>query len=138
MNFKLIKFDYLITQDELNENFLYKLNEEELLWALKIETELPTISKSEGDIYDIFLVDDINQKAIKSLFDKYKIEYVVSDISSDVPNNISEYFKNEIDEFLLDNLEIDEILDNISKVGIDNITPIQKYYLQIYNKSIFF
>ena len=63
---------------------------------------------------------------------------MVSDISSDVPNNISEYFKNEIDEFLLDNLEIDEILDNISKVGIDNITPIQKYYLQIYNKSIFF
>ena len=82
MNLRLIRFDYLITQDELNENFLYKLNEEELNWALKIETDLPSISKSEGDIFDVFLVDEINLKSIKKLLDKYDIEYVTSDVSS--------------------------------------------------------
>ena len=102
MNLRLIRFDYQITQDELNENFLYKLNEEELNWALKIETELPNISKSEGDIFDVFLVDEINLKSIKKLLDKYDIEYVTSDVSSDVPNNISESFKKEIDEFNID------------------------------------
>jgi len=138
MNLRLIRFDYSITQDELNENFLHKLNEEELMWALKIETELPTISKSEGYIYDIFLVDDINLKSIKALLDKYNIEYFVSDISGDVPNNISEHFKNEIGEFILDNLNMDTILDRISEVGIDNISPVEKYYLELFNKSIFF
>ena len=138
MNLRLIRFDYQITQDELNENFLYKLNEEELNWALKIETELPNISKSEGDIFDVFLVDEINLKSIKKLLDKYDIEYVTSDVSSDVPNNISESFKKEIDEFILDNLTIDTILDRISEVGIDNISPVEKYYLELFNKSIFF
>lgn len=138
MNLRLIRFDYQITQDELNENFLYKLNEEELNWALKIETELPNISKSEGDIFDVFLVDEINLKSIKKLLDKYDIEYVTSDVSSDVPNNISESFKKEIDEFILDNLSMDEILDRISEVGIDNISPVEKYYLELFNKSIFF
>ena len=138
MNLRLIRFDYQITQDELNENFLYKLNEEELNWALKIETELPNISKSEGDIFDVFLVDEINLKSIKKLLDKYDIEYVTSDVSSDVPNNISESFKKEIDEFILDNLSMDEILDRISEVGIDNISPVEKYYLELFNKSLFF
>jgi len=138
MSLRLIRFDYLITQDELNENFLYKLNEEELNWALKIETELPSISKSEGDIFDVFLVDEINLKSIKKLLDKYDIEYVTSDVSTDVPNNISESFRKEIDEFILDNLTIDTILDRISEVGIDNISPVEKYYLELFNKSIFF
>lgn len=138
MSLRLIRFDYLVTQEELNENFLYKLNEEELNWALKIETEIPNISKSEGDVFDIFLVDDINLNLIKKLLDKYDIEYVISDVSSDVPNNISESFRNEIDEFMLDNLSLDTILDRISEVGIDNITTIEKYYLEIFNKSIFF
>lgn len=138
MSLRLIRFDYLVTQEELNENFLYKLNEEELNWALKIETEIPNISKSEVDVFDIFLVDDINLNLIKKLLDKYDIEYVISDVSSDVPNNISESFRNEIDEFMLDNLSLDTILDRISEVGIDNITTIEKYYLEIFNKSLFF
>ena len=138
MSLRLIRFDYLVTQEELNENFLYKLNEEELNWALKIETEIPNISKSEGDVFDIFLVDDINLNLIKKLLDKYDIEYVISDVSSDVPNNISESFRNEIDEFMLDNLSLDTILDRISEVGIDNINTIEKYYLEIFNKSLFF
>ena len=138
MSLRLIRFDYLVTQEELNENFLYKLNEEELNWVLKIETEIPNISKSEGDVFDIFLVDDINLNLIKKLLDKYDIEYVISDVSSDVPNNISESFRNEIDEFMLDNLSLDTILDRISEVGIDNITTIEKYYLEIFNKSLFF
>lgn len=138
MSLRLIRFDYLVTQEELNENFLYKLNEEELNWALKIETEIPNISKSEGDVFDIFLVDDINLNLIKKLLDKYDIEYVISDVSSDVPNNISESFRNEIDEFMLDNLSLDKILDRISEVGIDNINTIEKYYLEIFNKSLFF
>ena len=138
MNLRLIRFDYQITQDELNENFLYKLNEEELNWALKIETELPNISKSEGDIFDVFLVDDVNLNSIKKLLNKYKIEYVTSDVSTDVPNNISESFRKEIDEFILDNLSMDVILDRISEVGIDNISPVEKYYLELFNKSLFF
>ena len=138
MSLRLIRFDYLVTQEELNEKFLYKLNEEELNWALKIETEIPNISKSEGDVFDIFLVDDINLSLIKKLLDKYDIEYVISDISSDVPNNISESFKKEIDEFILDNLSMDEVLDKISEVGIDNISSVEKYYLELFNKSIFF
>lgn len=138
MNLRLIRFDYLITQEELNENLLYRLNEEELNWALKIETELPNISKSEGDIFDIFLVDDINLKSIKKLLDKYDIKYVISDVSSDIPNNISESFRNEIGEFILDNLNMDTILDRISEVGIDNISPVEKYYLELFNKLIFF
>jgi len=138
MSLRLIRFDYQITQDELNDNFLYKLNEEELNWVFKIETELPNISKSEGDIFDVFLVDEINLKSIKKLLDKYDIEYVISDVSTDVPNNISESFRKEIDEFILDNLTIDTILDRISEVGIDNISPVEKYYLELFNKSIFF
>ena len=33
---------------------------------------------------------------------------------------------------------MDEILDRISEVGIDNISPVEKYYLELFNKSIFF
>lgn len=139
MSLRLIRFDYPMTQDELNESLLYKLTEDELNWSLKIDTEIPTDSESKDSVWDIFLIDDVNLNTIETILNKYKIDYESRDISDELFNsNINKFFRVEIDNFLLDNWEIDTILDRISEVSIDNISPVEKYYLQIYNKSIFF
>jgi predicted restriction endonuclease len=139
MSLRLIRFDYPLTQDELNESLLYKLTEEELNWSLKIDTEIPTDSESSDSVWDIFLIDDENLNTIETILNKYKIDYESKDISDELfDSNINKFFRVEIDNFLLDNWEIDTVLDRISEVSIDNISPVEKYYLQIYNKSIFF
>jgi hypothetical protein len=44
-----------------------------------------------------------------------------------------EFFINGINRWMLSELEIDNVLDRISEVGMDKLTKIEKYFLKNYN-----
>jgi aromatic ring-opening dioxygenase LigB subunit len=61
------------------------------------------------------------------------------DIKKDIANKINEtnyykydFFVDDIDNWLIDNLNIDIILDRISEIGIDSLKDIEKEFLKNY------
>jgi hypothetical protein len=61
------------------------------------------------------------------------------DIKKDIENKINEtnyykydFFVDDIDNWILDNLNIDIILDRISEIGIDSLKEIEKEFLKNY------
>ena len=46
----------------------------------------------------------------------------------------TENFLEKLNSYLSDNLTVDNILDNILKIGVENITPFERYFLD--NQSI--
>jgi hypothetical protein len=44
------------------------------------------------------------------------------------------FFIDDLNEWIINNLDIDIVLDRISEVGIDSLTEIEKEFLKTYNK----
>lgn len=133
--FKIIRYNYVLSNEELTIQLWDKMNFEETRWAVKLTLEGVNDSSS-GDQYpawDMFFLESKLEEKISNVLFKYNIEYVIEDLTEELLKDdtvLTEELLDKIEYFLEKNLTIDEVLDNIIDVGIENISIFEKYYLK--------
>lgn len=133
--FKIIRYNYVLSNEELTIQLWDKMNFEETRWAVKLTLEGVNDSSS-GDQYpawDMFFLETKLEEKISNVLFKYNIEYVIEDLTEELLKDdtvLTEELLDKIEYFLEKNLTIDEVLDNIIDVGIENISIFEKYYLK--------
>jgi hypothetical protein len=134
-NYKILKYQYNISSEEIEEAVWDKMNEEEIKWAVQITLEgiNDTSSMDAKKSWDLFFLNDDLRYKIENTLDKYEVEYKIEYLTHTLLDNpedhLTDYFIEKLDEFLYDNLDVDGILDRILEVGVENITPFEKYFL---------
>ena len=133
--FKIIRYNYVLSNEELTIQLWDKMNFEETRWAVKLTLEGVNDSSS-GDEYpawDMFFLETKLEEKISAVLFKYNIEYVIEDLTEELLKDntvLTEELLDKIEYFLEKNLTVDEVLDNIIDVGIENISIFEKYYLK--------
>jgi hypothetical protein len=134
-NYKILKYQYNISSEEIEEAVWDKMNEEEIKWAVQITLEgiNDTSSMDAKKSWDLFFLNDDLRYKIENTLDKYEVEYKIEYLTHTLLDNpedhLTDYFIEKLDEFLYDNLDVNGILDRILEVGVENITPFEKYFL---------
>jgi hypothetical protein len=134
-DYKIIKYNYVLSNEELTIQLWDKMNFEETRWAVKLTLEGVNDSSS-GDQYpawDMFFLETKLEEKISNVLFKYNIEYVIEDLTEELLKDdtvLTEELLDKIEYFLEKNLTVDEVLDNIIDVGIENISIFEKYYLK--------
>ena len=64
-----------------------------------------------------------------SLFYKYEVKFVISDITNDFLIGKVNIDDKDFQNYLLENLDIDTILDKINELGIESLTEVDKSIL---------
>lgn len=134
-NYKILKYNYNLSSDEIEDAVWGKMTESEVKWAVQITLEgiNDTSPLDAENAWDLFLLNDKLRKQIEKTLDKYKVKYTLVDLTHtllDRPEEyLTDYFLERLDEFLFENLDVDGILDRIIDVGVENITPFEKYFL---------
>jgi hypothetical protein len=107
----------------------------ETKWAVKLTLE-GISATSEGSLanaWDIIFLEPKLEERIDSILYKYNIEYVKEDITEFLLNDCSVFgkdFLGKLEDYLEENLTVDDILDNINVVGIENMSIFERYYLK--------
>ena len=133
--FKIIRYNYVLSNEELTIQLWDKMNFEETRWAVKLTLQGVNDSSS-GDQYpawDMFFLETKLEEKISTVLFKYNIEYVIEDLTEELLKDdtvLTEELLDKIEYFLEKNLTVDEVLDNIIDVGIENISIFEKYYLK--------
>ena len=133
--FKIIKYNYVLSNEELTIQLWDKMNFEETRWAVKLTLEGVNDSSSGNQYpaWDMFFLESKLEEKISNVLFKYNIEYVIEDLTEELLKDdtvLTEELLDKIEYFLEKNLTIDEVLDNIIDVGIENISIFEKYYLK--------
>ena len=137
-NYKILKYQYNISSEEIEEAVWDKMNEEEIKWTVQITLEgiNDTSSMDAKKSWDLFFLNDDLRSKIENTLDKYEVEFEIENLTHTILDNpedhLTDYFIEKLDEFLYDNLDVDGILDRILEVGVENITPFEKYFLDNY------
>ena len=134
-DFKIIRYNYVLSNKELTLQLWDKMNFEETRWAVKLTLEGVNDSSSgdENPGWDMFFLESKLEEKISNVLFKYNIEYVIEDLTEELLKDdtvLTEELLDKIEYFLEKNLTIDEVLDNIIDVGIENISIFEKYYLK--------
>lgn len=133
--FKIIRYNYVLSNEELTIQLWDKMNFEETRWAVKLTLEGVNDSSS-GDQYpawDMFFLETKLEEKISTVLFKYNIEYVIEDLTEELLKDdtvLTEELLDKIEYFLEKNLTIDDVLDDIIDVGMENISIFEKYYLK--------
>lgn len=138
---KLLKFQYTISPDLLDQIIFTEMTEEQRKWATTIANEIPSSSSSieEEMAWDLFLTDSKLCLEIEILLNKLKIEYEIIDISNVFFNNTKNFdpvMVANIYNYLDEKYTIDDILDRVNEVGLDNLNVFEKEFLKAYGKAI--
>jgi hypothetical protein len=133
--FKIIRYNYVLSNEELTLQLWDKMNFDETRWAVKLTLDGVNDSSSGDDnpAWDAFLVEPKLEEKISNILLKYNIEYVIEDLTDELLNDnstITEELLGKIESFLEKNLTIDDVLDDIIDVGMENISIFEKYYLK--------
>lgn len=88
--------------------------------------------------YSSILLNNLIQHEIIDMTDdilKFKInlEEELKPLLSTINSIKYSFFIDDLNDWILENLEIDNVLDRISEVGIENLTTIEKDFLKSYN-----
>ena len=134
-DFKIIRYNYVLSNKELTLQLWDKMNFEETRWAVKLTLEGVNDSSSgdENPGWDMFFLESKLEEKISNVLFKYNIEYVIEDLTEELLKDdtvLTEELLDKIEYFLEKNLTVDEVLDNIIDVGIENISIFEKYYLK--------
>lgn len=150
MNSFIYRITFFKSTQELNDDY-DRLSENEKEKIANIDAE-SFFDYEEMDTYTCFLIssplelskylkvltdnfishqlEDLSQKILKS-------EFVISKELDSRINSLNSikynFFKDDVDKWILSNLDIDTVLDRISKVGMDGLNEIEKQYLKQYN-----
>ena len=133
--FKIIRYNYILSNEELTIQLWDKMNFEETRWAVKLTLQGVNDSSSGNQYpaWDMFFLESKLEEKISNVLFKYNIEYVIEDLTEELLKDdtvLTEELLDKIEYFLEKNLTIDEVLDNIIDVGIENISIFEKYYLK--------
>lgn len=86
----------------------------------------------DNSSWDIFLLDEKLKKRIEEILNKYKVPYDVEDQSELLMTNkyiFTTEFIEKVENYLNEQMTVDEVLDRILDVGLENLTVFEKYYL---------
>jgi hypothetical protein len=138
---KLLKFQYNISPDLLDQIIFTEMSDEQRKWSATIATEIPSSSSSieEETAWDLFLTDSKLCLEIEVLLNKLKIEYEINDVSNvffDNTKNFDTVMVANIYNYLDEKYTIDDILDRVNEVGLDNLNVFEKEFLKSYGKTI--
>jgi hypothetical protein len=138
---KLLKFQYNISPDLLDQIIFTEMSDEQRKWSATIATEIPSSSSSieEETAWDLFLTDSKLCLEIEVLLNKLKIEYEINDVSNvffDNTKNFDTVMVANIYNYLDEKYTIDDILDRVNEVGLDNLNVFEKEFLKAYGKTI--
>lgn len=138
---KLIRVDFDMPQKVLNEKLFDNMTKEEQIWSYKLMLTIPNLSSEEKDdgVWDIILVDNYLFDSVEYILEKYKIPYIVSDITENYYHRdilIEEKLSKSIDKYLEEYLTVDIVLDRINEVGISNINKFELSFLERFQKTI--
>jgi hypothetical protein len=110
-------FDY----DDLNGNYTLFL----IASIINVDKYIKIIR--DNNIKVDFL--DISDNVLKS---KCNLEFDLKNLINEENEIKYDFFIDELNYWLLENLDIDNVLDRISEVGIDNLSKIEKEFLENY------
>jgi hypothetical protein len=138
---KLIRIDYDITTEEINDELISKMSPQEQINTYNLSLILPTRSCEEDDenYWDQILMDEFILSYLIQILNKRKIKYFLTDITKEYyrkSDHVEEDFIDEIDEFVDGILTIDGVLDRINSVGLDKINLIELSFLERNSKKI--
>jgi hypothetical protein len=133
--FKIIRYNYVLSNEELTIQLWDKMNFDETRWAVKLTLDGVNDSSSGDDnpAWDAFLVEPKLEEKISNILLKYNIEYVIEDLTEELLKDdtvLTEELLDKIEYFLEKNLTVDDVLDDIIDVGMENISIFEKYYLK--------
>jgi len=134
---KLVKFQYLLSPDEVDDFLATNMTKKQREWAQKVSEEVPSDSSSSdsGKAWDVFLVDNDMLAEIEKFIKEIGLSYNKIDLSSEYCKNegiTDTILQNKIRTFLENNFTIDYILDRINEVGLENLNVFEKFYLNTY------
>jgi hypothetical protein len=140
---KLVKFQYLLNPDEVDDFLATNMTKKQREWAQKVSETVPSDSSSSdsGKAWDVFLADDDMIVQIEKFIKEIGLTYHKVDLSEEYCKNegITDIvLQNKIRRFLETNYSIDYILDRINEVGIKNLNVFENFYLEKYggNQSV--
>jgi hypothetical protein len=138
---KLVRFDIKIKTNEIVEFMLDKLSDDELKLVKFLTLSLPFRSSMDDDekYWDIILLDYNVKMYLEHLLTKYKIKFTSKDITElyyTKSKKLDKNFIEDIDDFLDEILDVDEILDKINSIGIDNIKQYELMFLNRQSKKV--
>ena len=138
---RLLKFQYTISPDLLDQIIFTEMTDEQRKWATNISNEIPSSSSSieEEIAWDLFLTDSKLCLELEILLNKLKIEYEIIDVSELLFNNTNNFepvMVANIYNYLDEKYTIDDILDRVNEVGLDNLNVFEKEFLKSYGKAI--
>jgi len=138
---KLIRIDYEIMTEEINDKLISKMSPQEQINTYNLTLLLPTRSCEDDDenYWDQILMDEFILSYLVHILNKRKIKYFLTDITKEYyrkSDHIEEDFIDEIDEFVDGILTIDGVLDRINSVGLDKINLIELSFLERNSKKI--
>lgn len=134
-DYKILKYQYKIISENMEEYLWKKMNEKETKWAVQLTLEgvnESSESKTEA-VWDIFFIDSQTQTKIEKILNKYKIEYEITDLTESFLSNFKNFpkkFMERLNEELQENLSTDEILDKIIDHGVKSLNVFENYYLE--------
>jgi len=134
-NYKIIKYQYEFSTEELESKVWDNMTDEEVKWAVRITLEgiNDTAGITESRAWDLFFLNEELETQIETILKKYDVSYGKENLTENLltnPNEVfTDYFMERLNEFLTDNLDVDSILDRILDVGVDKLTSFEKYFL---------
>jgi hypothetical protein len=134
-NYKILKYQYEFSTEELESKVWDNMTEEEVKWAVRITLEgiNDTAGITESRAWDLFFLNEELETQIETILKKYDVSYAKENLTENLltnPNEVfTDYFMERLNEFLTDNLDVDSILDRILDVGVDKLTSFEKYFL---------
>ena len=134
IEYKIIKYRYNISNEELTLSLWDKMNFNETKWAVKLTLEGISDSSEDGEkkSWDIVFLEPKLEKKIDEVLDKYGIEYVKIDMTELLLKDIDSFsmdFLGKLDDYLIETLTVDRVLDGILDDGIENMSIFERYYL---------
>ncbi len=79
-----------------------------------------------------FKLNDISKKVLNGDID---LEKEISGYINSINKLRYSFFLDDLNEWIYDHLDIDIVLDRISKVGFENLTTVEKEFLSNYNST---
>lgn len=153
MNKSIYKISFFQSSYQLNDEY-EKLSEHEKERISELDADGFFDFEEKGNYVCFVIATPVEVKKYLSILSSNLIQFEYLDISMDILNfkiNLVEELKNQIstlnsikfsffiddvNDWILENLDIDMVLDRISLIGIDNLTVIEKDFLTKYHQSL--
>jgi len=134
---KLVKFQYLLTPDEVDDYLANNMTRKQREWAQNVSELVPSDSSPTDSTkaWDVFLADNDMLSQIEQFIKEIGLSFHKIDLSEEYCKNegiADNILQNKIKSFLENNYSIDYILDRINEVGLESLNPFEKFYLKNY------